>query len=440
MSQLQQSDLTYLGAFRCPSGKFGSTQPNQGFGANAGEAMGFHPGGNGGLGSLFVSGHVWEQRVGEISIPTPVNTTNLASLNTTTVLQNLVEATEGHWADACPAGTTIGSIRVGGLMVSGSDLIQTIYIYYDASSFQTLSHFKRPLNLSTTGQVSGPYQLQDASNTALKAGFFSGYVCPIPASHQAALGGKPALTGNCGLAIIIRTSFGPAIFGFDPADLGEVSPVPANAVCYYTSTHHTLSGNDGWAVQSDIWNGSSRVRGMVLPDGFDSVLFFGRQGTGPWCYGTGANCGDPCVSSSGTHSYPYRYQIWHYALSELLNAAHPWDIIPEIWTFDLPFASCDHELGGVAYDEANKKIYVAQLQPDATRLIIHVFQHREAIMPKTVDVATQITTVPAGDFKVKTQLLDLSDTVIDEAVSAPFNVPADPPSTPNVETPTVTVS
>jgi len=64
----------------------------------------------------------------------------------------------------------------------------------------------------------------------------------------------------------------------------------------------------------------------------------------------------------------------------------------------------------------------------------------EIDMPKTVDIATQITTVPAGDFKVKTQLLDMSDAVIDEAISAPFNVPADPPSTPNVETPTVTVS
>jgi hypothetical protein len=438
MSQLQQSDLTYLGAFRLPSGKNGATVPNQGFGANAGESMGFNPAGNGGAGSLFVSGHVSEQRVAEVTIPAPVNSTVLASLNTATVLQNLVESTEGHWADAMPAGTTISSIRVGGLLVSGVNLIQSMYLYYDAGAFQTLSHFKRPLNLSTTGQVAGPYRLQDAGNPALEAGFFSGYMTPVPADHQAAVG-APALCGNCGLAIITRTSFGPAVFGFDPADLGVMTPVPASPLSYYTATHPLGPGN-GYSVQSEYWNGGSRVRGMVMPTGFDSVLFFGRQGLGAWCYGTGAACGDPCVSAQGTHTYPYRYQIWSYALSALLNAANPWDITPDIWTFDLPFALCEHELGGVAYDPANRLIYLAQLQVDSVRLIIHVFQHKEAEMPKTVDVATQITTVPAGDFKVKTQLLDLSDTVIDEATSQPFSVPADPPSTPNVETPVVTVS
>ena len=88
-------------------------------------------------------------------------------------------------------------------------------------------------------------------------------------------------------------------------------------------------------------------------------------------------------------------------------------------------------------------IYVAQLQEGTTpdRPIIHVFKLKEIEMPKTLNVSTVINTVPGGTFKVRTQLMnEAGDTVIDEAMSQPVVVPADPPSTPNVEIPDVVVS
>ena len=47
----------------------------------------------------------------------------------------------------------------------------------------------------------------------------------------------PALTGQCCLAIISRTSYGPAVSVFDPNDLGVKNPVPDIPLLYYPASH-----------------------------------------------------------------------------------------------------------------------------------------------------------------------------------------------------------
>ena len=244
---LQQSHLIYEGAFRVPTGKLGAQQ-SVGF-AYGGAAIGYNPANN----SLFIVGHVYDQMTAEIGIPEIINSSNLSNLRTAPVLQQFSDAFEGQM-DAVDPGEVNG-FRLGGHLVYGNQLYLSDYTYYDADSTQVTSHFGRPPNLSATGQLNGPYQVGNAG-----AGFVSGYMTQIPAEWQASFGG-PALTGNCCIAIISRSSLGPAVSVFDPEDLGVQNPVPATEVLGYPIDHPTLGTWDGEELQIrfTIWPHKSRV-------------------------------------------------------------------------------------------------------------------------------------------------------------------------------------
>ncbi len=371
MALLTQSDFVYQGAFKLPAGRHGDPVNFDGF-SYGGWALAYYAAGNGGAGSLYIVGHNVGQRVAEINIPTVVNSTNLADLNTATVLQDLVDSLEGHKNEIDPG--EVNPCKVGGLLVNGTKLIISVYSYYDGESNAIASHFSRPLNLSTTGQVVGPVRVYNSLNP----GYVAGYMADIPAAHQAAFNDMPSLTGMFGLSVLGRTSMGPCAVAFDPAEIGVTTPVPGNAACYYNSAHPTLGV---YAAQSEYWNGSSRCRGLIFPTGFDSVLFFGNHGTGPWCYGTGAECSDPAIASKGSHAYPYVYQVWHYEAADLeavvAATASPWDFTPEVWHFNLPFESNqpDHEMGGAAYDATGQRIFWVQMGTATGVLpIVHVFE------------------------------------------------------------------
>jgi hypothetical protein len=320
---------------------------------------------NPGNDSLFIVGHDHQQMVGEISIPQVINSRELRQLSTARVLQPFTDATEGKMFTVDK-----GTIKIGGLMVYQDKLYITAYSYYDADRNQQLSHFSRPLTLSIKGQVSGPYEVG-----VLKAGFVSGYMTHIPREWQDHLGG-PAITGNCCIAIVSRTSFGPSAFAFDPADLGKKNPAPATPLVYYNSSHTTLGG---WNQAGAKFNSTAQIRGLVFPEGTNSLLYFGRIGKGSFCYGTGATCKDPVSSAQGTHAYPYAYQVWAYDAYDLEKVKNgqknPWDIVPyDVWNFELPFQHPGRYLGGVAYDPATQRIFLAQSNAEPSGMpMIHVF-------------------------------------------------------------------
>lgn len=373
---LQQSNLVYLGAFRVPQGNGNAT-----FGYG-GTALTFNPAHD----SLYMVGHDWYQQSAEISIPALVNSTNIANLNTATLLQPFSDATEGKLKQINPGDPN--PQKIGGQLVYAGRLIVSGYSYYDGSGTQSSSHFARPLNLSTTGQVQGPLKVG-----SLYSGFVSAYMTPVPSEWQAALGG-PALTGNCCISIISTQSSGPAASVFDPAQLGSVNPVPATPLVGYPYTHQL---GPGLSVQNDYFNMATQITGVVFPEGTRSVLFFGRQGTGPYCYGPGVSdqslagqpadggvdkyCYDPSNSSKGDHAYPYVYQVWAYDANDLLavkqGSKQQYEIQPyAVWAFKLPFETDNqHQLGGAAYDPATNRIYLSQRCADGNCApVIQVFQ------------------------------------------------------------------
>ena len=303
---VQADDLIYLGAFQVPS-----EDPVGASLAYGGHALTYHPANH----SLFFGGHDWDQQLCEVTIPLMIDMSQTAE-----IVQNCADVTEGRLVEVDE-----GTVKLGGTLIFNDQLIISAYSYYDADGDQDRSHFVSTANLSEGGDILGPLAVGSW------AGIVSGYMTEIPANWQGALGG-PALTGNCCLSIISRTSFGPALSVFNPDDLGGVDPVPTIPILYYPADHPLAE----WDATSPLFNGSTQIAGVAFPNGTDSVLFFGRHGTGEFCYGGGDECGDPISPYQGTHAYPYVHQIWAYDANDLFRVANgelePWEVLPyAVW-------------------------------------------------------------------------------------------------------------
>lgn len=358
---VQSSNLTYLGSFRLPA------PSGNGF-MYGGTALGYNPANN----SLFITGHPHENLTAEVKIP--------AVGGTATLVQPLTDAFGGRLSSI---GT--GSARVGGSLVYKNRLYMTGFLYYDGSGAQSNSHFSRA-GTSMSGGVTGPYRVG-----SMGAGFYSGYMGLVPAEWQSKFGG-PALTGNCCLSIISRTSYGPAAFAFDPESSGST----AQPLVYYTGDHQTL-GTYGASGSNPKFNGTTRITGVVFPQGTSSVLFFGMTGVGSYCYGEAAACNDPSNSSKGEHAYPYRAYVWAYNANDLAavraGSRQPYAVTPyATWELSqLGNVVSDFGVGGAAYDPATGRIYVAKKHGDGDNPLIYVYHVNNSAETATPAAPSNVT-------------------------------------------------
>ncbi len=372
-SLLQQADLLYLGAFRVPSGAAGGDANLQGY-SYGGAALAFNPDHD----SLYMVGHVYDQRVGEVDIPVLVKATDLSDLNTAAVRQGLTDISEGHLLDIGAGGsayTAESGAMIGGLLSWHGRLVGSVYAYYDAGFEAELSHFSSGTDFSMSGDFRGMFRVGTAN-----PGFVGGYMTSIPEDWRTRLGGS-ALTGNCCLPIISRTSYGPSASVFTPDDLGVKTPAPATMLVGYPADHPTLGSWDNTETVNLDFNMATRVNGIVFVDGTRSVLFFGSQGIGVPCYGIATGdpsldhrpisgssevyCHDPASDSKGTHAWPYASYVWAYDAEDLAQVKagqkQPWELKPyATWQMDLPFATQGKEILGAAYDPVKGRIYISQ--------------------------------------------------------------------------------
>lgn len=346
---LTQDGLIYLGGFRMPGNAINGIDFTYG-----GSPIAFNPVNN----SLFVGNANY---IAEISIPTALNSSDSRAMPAATYLQQaFVDPTEGHLKDLY-AGDSV----IYGLMVSGNRLIGSASIYYDASNRQRVSHFARSLTL-TQPSFSGWSQVWDSN----QQGYVSGWMAAVPAEWQARLGG-PAITGQCCIPIVSRTSYGPAAFAFDPAAVG-LPRVNATPLLYYTENHKTLGP---WEGSNENYGSTARIGGLAIIAGTRTALFVGSIGLGAFCYGDGVSdpakadgvtvCYDPTDSNKGPHSYPYRYQVWAYDLNEWAavkaKSKQPWDVRPyAVWPLKFPTTADQLIIGGVAYDAQRQVLYISQ--------------------------------------------------------------------------------
>lgn len=337
------ASLVYEGAFRLPGGMFNTSR----FGWS-GRALSFSAERQ----SLFLIGHEQHQQAAEITIPEIRSETVWTSYDVAGVKQGFFDPIDGKRAEVLRGDPN--GLHIGGLLPYNGRLLANAVLIYDSAYVQKQSIFVSGFDLSQPKDALGPFAV-----TGPMTGYVAGYMGVIPMAWRQLLGG-PAFTGNCCINIIGRTSYGPAAFSFDPDVTGKVEPVPTNPLVYYTATQPLAPFNG----KSEQFNGTTRIAGAVMPDGTRSMLFFGTQGLGEFCYGTGATCKDPMYADNGTHAYPYVHRVWAYDALQLAQVRagrlEPWAVKPyATWTLEVPMVRHEFGFRGVTYDPGTGRILVA---------------------------------------------------------------------------------
>ena len=353
---VQAGNLAYLGSFTLPATDGTNRSPaEQSALTYGGFALGVGPGGQ----SLYYGCHDWHSMLARVTIP---QTGGVAS-----VIEPCASVPNLQAVD----GTDSGARVLGGSLWWNGRLIVSGFSYYDADLDASASHFFGP----SVGQLTGPVRLQGAI-----PGMVAGYMGVVPQEWRSLLGG-PALTGQCCLSIISRTSYRPSVSVFNPDHFGAVSPVPSTLLLGYTQAHPLATYNG----QSDLFNTTARVGGVAFPAGTRSVLFVGRIGTGQVCYGPGAVCGDPAFDSSGYHAHPYRQQVWAYDANDLLavkqGRKQSWEVRPYgVWPLpDLPNGDGRGSFRSAVYDHGTRRLYVVSDAGSAAPRV-HVYLITTAVL------------------------------------------------------------
>lgn len=347
---LAQDDLHYIGAFEVDPSD--GSDAKEGTLAWGGRALGV----NSDAHTLLMSGHDWYNRLCEVAIPDDFS-------RGTRVVQACSDVAEGRLKDI----DHNADVRLGGSLIYKGRLILSAYVYYDADGSQEKSHFVSGLNLAQTGDVQGPFRVGKE-----EAGFVSGYMGLVPQEWQEPFGGS-ALTGNCCIPIIARTSSGPALSVFDPDELGKESSVPAKELLGYPLDNPIADPEtiNPYFTRADF------IGGVAFPTGSRSVLFVGRHGSGKPCYGEPGACQDRAGKYKGEHAYPYVHQVWAYDANDLLAVKRgkdrPWEPKPyATWRLSEMNDSGDATVAGAAYDPATRRLYITQEYGDHPK--VHVYE------------------------------------------------------------------
>jgi hypothetical protein len=142
-----------------------------------------------------------------------------------------------------------------------------------------------------------------------------------------------------------------------------------------------------------IWNFSTVIGGMCIPDGTDSLLFFSRTGDNIYTYlqpsiagaagqqNAGIKIYDPGNPDPGPHTGSSFLKVYAYDLNELAqvynNTKSFNDIAPYgVFKLTLPDSldsSYRRVIRGATYDSSAKRIYVSEVSGTNFSPIIHVF-------------------------------------------------------------------
>lgn len=393
---IYKKNFSYLGAFRVPVAAGANPLNWSGTdNASAARAVFYRADGNGGLGSLILSGRNADTPsayLTEISIPTTLDTTGVvASMTRASFLTPspyFFDVTSGQMADiTSPPGDPNGIASQAAFIYNGN-IYQNYKSSYQSTAVNT--YFKRSGTSLNAGTTSGPYRFAYGTldGNTLSANWFGGPACAIPSAYQASLGG-PMLQGNWQMSNPEPEGYGPFLSVFDPDSLNSTNS-PNQVVLGY-STAHPMTTTATFAY-SDWQRSISYISGMAFPSGSKSVLMAGVYGAGRRQYGNpffidesnngliypGAN--------KGWHSYPRYYAVYAFNADDLVavkaGTKNPYDVTPyALWSIEFPGqdsylfngANCS-----MCFDDANKRMFFFEREsPRAAAVaepIIHVFQ------------------------------------------------------------------
>jgi len=358
---LRVKDFRYMGAFRLPSRKYGSSDLNFSEGPIA-----LNPDRK----SLFIVGHSHQQAIAEFAIPALVASAVLTELNMAAdPIQSFAPI-----LNRASGGNPEGNNRVGGMLYvsgpGGPELLVNAYEYYDAPGDNRLSMLVvRNANNLAKSDVDGYFEVQG------RPGHTAGWMSPIPGPWRSVLGGDFLLGNSSGIPIISRTSVGPSAFVFNPLDVvGKKSvptPIATTRLLDFSLAHRLHEDLSNKSRQNDLWNHLSRaVYGIIVP-GTRTYATFGHSG------GNESGVGYKIVQDNGRRTGGYSsfavkdnyHYYWLWDVTDLARVKagemKPHDVRPyEHGVFRTPFASSSHQLGGGAFDPSTGRIYLTAQTAD----------------------------------------------------------------------------
>lgn len=385
---LHPSDLEYLGAFKLPTTVSGST-----FGAG-GFQLALNPqgdpggGGDGFPGSLYISGHVRDQLVAEVSIPAPVVSTahDDSVLPRAQVITPFRDPT-GGLKDA--TGIASGDQRLGGMCFfdagdgKGIQLYWTVWQWYNVSATDHPSH-----------GISNPYNQASNSRGVWFLGDFhiqmtAGYIFSVPKDFaDLHLGGKRLISGLEVATGTATTSNGPAMFAYAPWKEAGGNP-PSGSHLGVTPLMYFPHATPAPGYEPcDEWRGGSWVTAGTK----QAIIIVGRKSLGAVYYGIGRP-GD-CNAWKGYHCDPYDPMFLFFD-PEMLAASSRGDVLPwkVSWYFSWSpkaflWPTCEGHVDGVDYDPTRRLLYVLQSQAYDEAFfpypLVHVFRVNGDPGPKDI--------------------------------------------------------
>lgn len=385
LPRVQRTDLEYLGSFALPADTKGTSR----FGYGGAAVTPYTD--PAGVKTLFLSGHAQQSgQLAQVKIPATLSKSfSYGSLPVASWVQAFANAVDG--TVEAKAGITSGNgAPLSGTLAYNGRLIISAAEYYGCS--QASSHGYSTLNLANTSDFKGFFKVAAAANVRATEGPMG----IIPTAWRTLFGG-PVLTGNWGLPIVSCLSAGPALTVFDPDALGAATP--GTTILFYpltsTENHALCMGTCGPSPEtatSDTYNLTSAYGGLAFPSGTRSVLLFGRHGTGRYCYGEAAECGDPASSYKGPHAYPYRFQVWAYDAIDLLavKAGTKKTYEPKpyaVWSMPEldPWAGAGHaSIVSAGYDDDARRWYITTDYGEEPRVDVYGIKPLAAAPPDTV--------------------------------------------------------
>jgi hypothetical protein len=350
--------VVYSGAFRIPAGTFGDSSANYSYGA-----IGFNPDRN----SMFVAGHEYNSAIAEFTIPSLVNSTNLADLK-------IANAPIQNFADVLHKATVDwgNGLRISGIFYSNKKLMVNMYRFYDQSPF-----------LQTPTLI-----LDDATNikgsttkgyiTAQNGVRATGWISPIPKDLQTTLGGTHmgGFTSSTNRAIIYNASVGPAAYAYNPVDAinnsSLIKTISTTELLNYTLDNGLVPMDDLYntSLTNKLWTHMSEASFAMIVPGTRSYLVLGGSGG----HVSGMAYGIPPYGGYKGHytidpndRYPY---YWLYDVNDFekvrKGTLKSYQVKPYAYgVFNAPFQTdIVNRISGGTYDEATGTMYLSIFQAD----------------------------------------------------------------------------
>ncbi|MBI3158440.1 MAG: hypothetical protein HYZ26_02435 [Chloroflexi bacterium] len=389
---IQPGDITYLGAFRLPD----DFDYERGW-YYGGSALAFFPegdpgGGTDGFpGSLFGTGHDWNQYIAEVTIPAPVISAShdLADLPIGEFIQPFTDVRSQAFPE-----TTYWELPRAGLAYLPAQAGQDGGKLY----FAWGQHYQEEGPYTTHGWIStdltdlalaGPWYIGGISPYAL-----NDYIFDIPAvwAQQYAPGLLLATgryrDGGWGGQGPSLYAFGPWLSGSPPE---KDAQLPALGLIQYgTSLEESPLTLEDYH-HSDEWAGGAW---LTLGDA-QAVIFAGTKGVGEYWYGFGngvvwpdeepfPEIPAPPYDVRGWWSDSFVAQLIFYDPADLAAVAlgmlaphepQPYAVLDlDRYLFSLTDPQQKYRISAVAYDRANNLLYIAEPLADEDKPIIHVFR------------------------------------------------------------------